>query len=166
MITNTKTQQVEFSEDQDRWLWNLVGEGSFSVASTRSFIEEGLCLLDGSPTRWVKLVPIKVNILAWRIALNKIPSRFNMSLRGLDVPSIVCPVFQVGIETTNHFFFSCSVASAIVTRILVWWELPANGFSTYQEWLSCYIEIQKDIPLNDSDNLNAFEDMQQPNFHE
>nr|GEY69012.1 60S ribosomal protein L34 [Tanacetum cinerariifolium] len=36
--------------------------------------------------------PVKVNILAWRIRLNKLPTRHNMSLRGLDIPSISCPM--------------------------------------------------------------------------
>ena len=59
-----------------------------------------------------------------------------MSLRGLEVPSIVCPVCEVGVETIDHLFFSCSVASAIASRILGWWGLPVIGFSTYQDWLS------------------------------
>ena len=85
-------------------------------------------MVDGSSTRWVKLVHIKVNILAWRIALNKLPTKFNMSLRGLEVPSIVCLICHVGVETTDHLFFSCSVASVIASRILVWWGLPAMIF--------------------------------------
>nr|GEZ83489.1 RNA-directed DNA polymerase, eukaryota [Tanacetum cinerariifolium] len=58
----------------DRWIWSLAIDGEFSVKSARKHIDDGLCLLEGMPTRWSKLVLIKVNILCWRIALNKIPS--------------------------------------------------------------------------------------------
>nr|GEW09093.1 RNA-directed DNA polymerase, eukaryota [Tanacetum cinerariifolium] len=46
------------------------------------FIDEGLCDIDGMPTRWLKLMTIKVNVLAWRLALNELPTRFNMLVRG------------------------------------------------------------------------------------
>nr|GEU52475.1 reverse transcriptase domain, reverse transcriptase zinc-binding domain protein [Tanacetum cinerariifolium] len=70
-----------------------------------------------------------------------------MSLRGLDVPSIACPVCQLGVETTDHLFFSYSFATDIFTKILVWWELPVIGFSTYQEWLSGFegLKIKREV---------------------
>ncbi|GJX83953.1 RNA-directed DNA polymerase, eukaryota [Tanacetum coccineum] len=116
------------------WMWNLDGEGVFSVSSARRFIDEGLCVMDRSPTRWLKLIPIKVNVLAWRLALNKLPTRFNMSLRGLEVLSFNCPVCHEGVETSDHLFFSCLVASSIVARVLGWWGLPNISISSYQGW--------------------------------
>ncbi|GJV82099.1 zinc knuckle CX2CX4HX4C containing protein [Tanacetum coccineum] len=87
---------IELVEEQDKWVWNLEGDGVFKVASARRFIDEGLSEMEGVQTRWVKLVPIKVNVFAWRVALNKLPTRFNMSSRGLEISSIVCPVCDVG----------------------------------------------------------------------
>ncbi|GJV31042.1 RNA-directed DNA polymerase, eukaryota [Tanacetum coccineum] len=62
---------LEFVEDHDKWVWNLEGDGVFKVSSARRFIDEGLCDMDGMPTRWLKLIYIKVNVLAWRLASNK-----------------------------------------------------------------------------------------------
>nr|GEW31540.1 RNA-directed DNA polymerase, eukaryota [Tanacetum cinerariifolium] len=81
---------IELVEEQDKWVWNLEEVGEFKVASTRRFIDEGLTEMEGAQTRWVKSVPIKVNVFAWCLALNKLPTRFNMSSRGLDISSIVC----------------------------------------------------------------------------
>nr|GEV16986.1 reverse transcriptase domain, reverse transcriptase zinc-binding domain protein [Tanacetum cinerariifolium] len=53
-------------------------------------------------------------------ASNKLPTRFNMILRGLEVPSIDCPVCHEGVETSDHLFFSYSVASFIMARVLGW----------------------------------------------
>ncbi|GJV39800.1 RNA-directed DNA polymerase, eukaryota [Tanacetum coccineum] len=90
--------------------------------------------MEGFQTRWVKLVPIKVNVFAWRLALNKLPTRFNMSSRGLEIPSIVCPVCNVGAETVDHLFFSCSVASSIMAKVLGWWGFLESGISSYHSW--------------------------------
>ncbi|GJU80725.1 RNA-directed DNA polymerase, eukaryota [Tanacetum coccineum] len=54
----------EFVVEQDNWVWNLDGEGVFSMSPARRFIDEGLCVMEGSPTRWLNLIPIKVNVLA------------------------------------------------------------------------------------------------------
>ena len=145
-LTN-KISTFEFAEDQDSWSWNLDGEGVFSVSSARRIIDDGLSVLDGSPTIWLKLILIKVNILAWRLASNKLPTRFNMSLRGLEVSSIECPVCHEGVETSDHLFFSCSVSSAIVSRFLGWWGLPNVGISSYQGWLTWFngLRLRKEV---------------------
>ncbi|GJW40271.1 RNA-directed DNA polymerase, eukaryota, partial [Tanacetum coccineum] len=143
----SKGEQREFVEEQDKWVWNLEGEGVFTVSSARRFIDEGLCEMEGMPTRWLKLIPIRVNVLAWRLASNKLPTRFNMSVRGLEIPSIVCPVCHIGVETTHHLFFSCSVASSTVAKVLGWWGLPDIGISSYQEWVNRFdgLRLRKEV---------------------
>ncbi|GKC41585.1 RNA-directed DNA polymerase, eukaryota [Tanacetum coccineum] len=56
---------VKLPAMHDRWIWALVGSGEFSVASVRNFIDDHR--LTGSPhkTRWVKVVPIKINVM-WK----------------------------------------------------------------------------------------------------
>nr|GEX08793.1 nucleotide-binding alpha-beta plait domain-containing protein [Tanacetum cinerariifolium] len=96
---------------------------------------------------WVKLIPIKVNVFAWHLALNKLPMRFNMSSRGLEIPSMVCPIYNVGVETSDHLFFSCSVASSIMAKVLGWWGILDSGISSYQGWVSWFegLRLTKDI---------------------
>ncbi|GKC23457.1 hypothetical protein Tco_1025607, partial [Tanacetum coccineum] len=31
--------------------------------------------------RWVKVIPIKINVFAWRVRLDKLPTRLNLSLK-------------------------------------------------------------------------------------
>ncbi|GKE42191.1 RNA-directed DNA polymerase, eukaryota, reverse transcriptase zinc-binding domain protein, partial [Tanacetum coccineum] len=69
-----------------------------------------------APTRWVKLVPIKINILAWKIYLDRLPTRLNLSGRGLDIPSILCPLCNEVVESTSHIFFSCSLARQVMRK--------------------------------------------------
>nr|GEX44032.1 RNA-directed DNA polymerase, eukaryota [Tanacetum cinerariifolium] len=64
---------------QDRWVWSLKGSGDFSVASVRNLID-GLTLPDVSTkTHWIKAVPINVNVHAWKIKIDCLPTRLNIS---------------------------------------------------------------------------------------
>ncbi|GJZ94810.1 RNA-directed DNA polymerase, eukaryota [Tanacetum coccineum] len=131
-----------------KWIWKFMTQpDSLWLSVIKAILGRGGNLerdvpVDGLPTRCINLVPIKVNILAWRIGWNKLPSKFNMSLRGLEVPSIVCPVCQVGIETIDHLFFSCPIASAIVSKIQVWWGLLVFRLYSYQDWLNWLGELK------------------------
>lgn len=80
---------VQLTSMVDRWAWTLHGTGSFTVSSARVFIDNKVLITDGEPTRWCKLIPIKVNIMAWRLSLNKLPTRMNLDARGIDVPSVL-----------------------------------------------------------------------------
>ncbi|GJW43788.1 hypothetical protein Tco_0072587 [Tanacetum coccineum] len=55
---------VILSQCLDRWVWKLESSGDFSVKSTRSFIDDTLLPKADVPTRWVNVVPIKINIFA------------------------------------------------------------------------------------------------------
>ncbi|GJW25954.1 RNA-directed DNA polymerase, eukaryota [Tanacetum coccineum] len=86
----------------DRWNWNLESMGIFSVASARRRIDE-ICLPNiGEETRWVKCVPIKINVLAWKIKTDALPTRFNISRRGIDIQDMSCPICDNAIESTDH----------------------------------------------------------------
>ncbi|GJZ99934.1 hypothetical protein Tco_0672485 [Tanacetum coccineum] len=51
--------------------------------------------LTTKPYCWVWSLNPSVNILAWRLALDKLSTLLTMSLRGLELPSIHCPVCQL-----------------------------------------------------------------------
>ncbi|GKD14429.1 RNA-directed DNA polymerase, eukaryota [Tanacetum coccineum] len=53
----------------------------------------------------VKHVPIKVNVFAWRARLDRLPTRLNLSKRGILTNSIACPICDSGLRSGNHFHF-------------------------------------------------------------
>ncbi|GKB53118.1 RNA-directed DNA polymerase, eukaryota [Tanacetum coccineum] len=108
---------------EDRYVWTLESDGVFSVASIRKEIDGNRFQDVSLPTRWVKSVPIKVNIIAWKVKSNALPTRFNISRRGMDIDSIVCPICNAGVESTNHIFFQCVVVRQIMRKISSWWNI-------------------------------------------
>ncbi|GJY46563.1 RNA-directed DNA polymerase, eukaryota [Tanacetum coccineum] len=121
---------------EDRYVWTLESDGVFSVASIRKEIDGNRFQDVSLPTRWVKSVPIKVNIIAWKVKSNALPTRFNISRRGMDIDSIVCPICNAGVESTNHIFFQCVVVRQIMRKISSWWNIDYSDVNSYEEWVS------------------------------
>ncbi|GJX31521.1 RNA-directed DNA polymerase, eukaryota, reverse transcriptase zinc-binding domain protein, partial [Tanacetum coccineum] len=69
------------SDTKDTWTWSLEGSGEFSVSSIRKTIDAAFLPCGNVKTRWVKEVPIKINILAWKVSNDYLPTRFNLSRR-------------------------------------------------------------------------------------
>ncbi|GKA68354.1 RNA-directed DNA polymerase, eukaryota [Tanacetum coccineum] len=103
---------------QDRWSWSIVASGKFSVASVRKYIDDHLIGGHSSISRWVKAVPIKINIMAWKVRFDYLPTRLNLSKRGLDLQSILCPMCNKEVESTNHIFFACSIVRELYRRVV------------------------------------------------
>nr|GEZ06280.1 RNA-directed DNA polymerase, eukaryota, reverse transcriptase zinc-binding domain protein [Tanacetum cinerariifolium] len=70
---------VSLCESRNRWLWSLEGSGVFTVASVRRYIDERFLPEVSSKTRWINKVPIKVNIHAWKVKLDCLPTKINIS---------------------------------------------------------------------------------------
>ncbi|GKA50366.1 RNA-directed DNA polymerase, eukaryota [Tanacetum coccineum] len=110
-LLGSRITDISLPNMSDRWTWSLEAFGSFSV------------------------IPIKVNIHAWKVCLDKLPNRLNLSLRGLDIPTILCPLCNLAVESTSHTFLSCHLARQIWSKITRWWDMDATAFTCYDDWL-------------------------------
>ncbi|GJW13201.1 hypothetical protein Tco_0017334 [Tanacetum coccineum] len=81
----SKVADVSFVDMRYRWTWSLEGSGDFSVASVRKLIDDKRLPDVSSKTRWIKTIPIKVNVHAWKVRLDCLPTRLNISRRGIDI---------------------------------------------------------------------------------
>ncbi|GKA35549.1 RNA-directed DNA polymerase, eukaryota, reverse transcriptase zinc-binding domain protein [Tanacetum coccineum] len=120
--------------DRDCVVSSLSTDGSYSVSFIRKHIDN--CMIANSlpSTRWCKIIPRKVNIFMWRLLLDRLPHRLNLSSRGLDIDSILCPVCSEHVESNSHAFFSCSAASNIWRLVRGWCELKIPTLSSCDEW--------------------------------
>lgn len=56
---------------------------------------------------WKLQVPPRIKSFLWRLARDCLPTRGNLSSRGVPC-SITCAVCETGIENAFHLFFTCS----------------------------------------------------------
>lgn len=63
----------------------------------------------------------KVNIHTWRFSLDRLPTLYNLDIRGIDLDSTTCPISDNGIEIANHIFMDCSVSIGEWNSISSWW---------------------------------------------
>ncbi|GJZ96108.1 RNA-directed DNA polymerase, eukaryota [Tanacetum coccineum] len=131
----------------DRWTWSLSGSGEFYVSSIRNLIDSKILRTISSETCWIKFVPIKINILAWRVKLDNLPTRLNLSRRGMGLESIFCPICNLAVESSDHIFFQCSLVKEIYFKIANWWDIDAVVLSSYNDWWSWFSSIRLSAKL-------------------
>ncbi|GKB11294.1 hypothetical protein Tco_0845217 [Tanacetum coccineum] len=69
---------------------------SAPIASVRNLLDANSLPVVSSKTRWIKAVPIKVNIHAWKVKFrHSLPTRLKISKRGTDIEFDSCPVFAL-----------------------------------------------------------------------
>ncbi|GJY02539.1 RNA-directed DNA polymerase, eukaryota [Tanacetum coccineum] len=129
-----KIEDHILSNSIDRWYWSLTCSGEFSVASIRNFIDDQSFKVFSPSTRWNKAAPKKINIMAWKVKMTNLPTRFNLSRRGLNIESILCPICNLAAETSCHLFFKCCMVKDIYKKIESWWDINMVSTSSYEEW--------------------------------
>ncbi|GKC38739.1 RNA-directed DNA polymerase, eukaryota [Tanacetum coccineum] len=127
---------ADLNVEEDTCVWSLAKDGSFSVGETRRLIDAKFLPSLSSPTSWDKVLPSKVNIFLWRLALDRLPNRWNLSSRGLDIPSISCPMCNSHVESSSHTFFECTVASGLWSLIRNWCEVSIPSFNSFEHMSS------------------------------
>ncbi|GJZ64388.1 RNA-directed DNA polymerase, eukaryota [Tanacetum coccineum] len=136
-------EAVSLSNSQDRWICDLTGDGEFRVKRCSVLIDRSMASSSHSePTRWVKYIPIKINIFAWRARRDCLPSRVNLIRRGVNLESPNCPLCSSCEEDVPHVLFRCDLAQLVLRRICRWWDLDWQFWTSFLEWQSWFSSIR------------------------
>ena len=98
--------------------WNLCKNKRFTTKSVYEWLERDLA---GPNYKWIwkASIPLKIKIFLWQLFQNAVLTRDN--LRKRNWPGNPVCSFCTNIETTNHLFFTCSLArtvwGSLVTRL-------------------------------------------------
>ncbi|GKE25097.1 RNA-directed DNA polymerase, eukaryota, partial [Tanacetum coccineum] len=58
-----------------------------------------------------------------RARRDRLPTRLNLSRRGVVLDSILCPLCDADVEDVYHVMFRCDMALSVLRKICWWWEL-------------------------------------------
>nr|GEV56851.1 RNA-directed DNA polymerase, eukaryota [Tanacetum cinerariifolium] len=118
---------VTHSPSKDRWSCELSGDEAFKVKVVQNLLRNLLddMFLPSQPavTRWMKYISIKVNIFAWRARQDCLPTRSNLSRRGVVLDSTLCPQCSSDEENIHHVLFKYETAKSVMRKICRWWDL-------------------------------------------
>nr|GEW61600.1 reverse transcriptase domain, reverse transcriptase zinc-binding domain protein [Tanacetum cinerariifolium] len=89
---------ISLNDSEDAWVWSI-GTPFFTVKSARGQIDNGFLPDGGLETRWNRFLPNKINIFIWRTLRDRLPSRWNLNRKGIDVASITFVAYRVVRET-------------------------------------------------------------------
>ncbi|GKC39618.1 RNA-directed DNA polymerase, eukaryota, reverse transcriptase zinc-binding domain protein [Tanacetum coccineum] len=117
----------------DRWTWTLSGSGEFSVALVRNLKDDQILEEIASKNRWIKAILKKVKIHVWRVKLENLPTRLNLSRRSMDLDSIFCPTCNLAVESTSH-----DINKKIANR----WDINILVTSNYEEWWAWFMNLR------------------------
>nr|GEU78785.1 RNA-directed DNA polymerase, eukaryota, reverse transcriptase zinc-binding domain protein [Tanacetum cinerariifolium] len=84
-------------------------------------------------TRWNTLIPKKVNILFWRVALDRIPTRSNLLMRGINLPDNMYAICGNEIEERDHVFSRSEVAVCTWGAVFRWLQLSTVSMGTIND---------------------------------
>ncbi|XP_071689119.1 uncharacterized protein [Rutidosis leptorrhynchoides] len=145
------------------WQCALEDDMEFSVSGTRLFIDDRISPTNQISIRWLKCIPRKIYTFLWRVTLDRLPTRINLSSRGVDVEGVTldrlptrinlssrgvdvvdigCAVCSLGIESSDHVLFGCDLAMELWRKCRKWVNIPMPMFtkwSAFVDWFDGFM---------------------------
>lgn len=72
--------------------------------SSDQLLECSVLIKSDNPTYWSNLVIIKVDILLWKVTLNRIPINEYLTHKGINLDYVLFPLCELHTENEDHLF--------------------------------------------------------------
>ncbi|GKF41983.1 RNA-directed DNA polymerase, eukaryota, reverse transcriptase zinc-binding domain protein, partial [Tanacetum coccineum] len=97
-----------------QWKWNWSCNDLETRNSTYlNHLLAKISHIEDTKKLWDKSLPRKVNIFMWRLKLDRLLHRLNLSSRGIKFPVISCPSSNGNVDSNHPIFFECSIAKEV-----------------------------------------------------
>ncbi|GJX47458.1 RNA-directed DNA polymerase, eukaryota, reverse transcriptase zinc-binding domain protein, partial [Tanacetum coccineum] len=125
---------AEINEVEDTCVWSLGTDGTFSIKVARCIIDSKIIPYLASSTVWDKNIHQKINIFIWRLILDSLPHKLNLSSRSVDIHAISYLSCNGNVESSNHIFFECNITKDIWMLVRKWCDISFPPFTSYENW--------------------------------
>jgi len=137
-------QSVTLQVDRvDRRLWQLETSSVYTVPSAYKFLTVNVPVDDAVSVSslWLKEVPLKVVLFAWRLFRNRLPTKDNLYRRNVvDIDDQLCVGGCGEVETSSHLLLHCNVFGSVWNHICRWisvsYVLPCDVTSLFNQFSS------------------------------
>ncbi|GKD10385.1 RNA-directed DNA polymerase, eukaryota, partial [Tanacetum coccineum] len=75
-------------------------------------------------------------------SLDRLPTRYNLDRRGVEVSSLSCPICNSTHEDTDHLLFRCGLATDVMRLVCRWWNVLWIPVNSYQEWIAWFKSLR------------------------
>jgi hypothetical protein len=137
------------SAEVDCWSWRPDKNNIFTVSSTYKLITQ----LQHSPVQqtqwhayiyqnlWKSPAPSKVSSFVWQLLHDRVPTRNNLVIRQVITEGLesVCPLCGLELETSEHLFMYCNVATKVWQDIFLWLNIPFDRPHSVFSILNCVL---------------------------
>ncbi|KAL4333365.1 hypothetical protein GQ457_07G003570 [Hibiscus cannabinus] len=128
--------------DKDKLYWNGASNGVFTVKTFCDVVSIERVERDTSwKVIWSSKVPHKTEAFVWKAVHHRIPTRVELSKRGVvQSGSVMCPLCEAEPETVSHLLIHCSKVWVVWQKWCCLWNVriafPANFKSFFQVWIN------------------------------
>ncbi|GJY48648.1 ribonuclease H-like domain-containing protein [Tanacetum coccineum] len=74
--------------------------------------------------------------------MHRLPTRVNLSRRGVLLDSHLCPLCNAAMEDVQHVFFRCDVARVVLRKICRWWDLDWQEICSFSDWDAWFLSFR------------------------
>jgi len=102
-------------EGIDRLMWVGNDQQEYTVKSGYNVLnkEDLMQTFEVFRLVWsIKIAP-SAAVCAWRLLLDRVPTRSNLVRRGIQIGNMQCPMCQEDVETTQHLLITCRVTQKV-----------------------------------------------------
>ncbi|XP_071714687.1 uncharacterized protein [Rutidosis leptorrhynchoides] len=70
---------------------------------------------------------------------NRLPTRLNFSVRGMEIENISCQVCGAFVESLDHLLFDCNLAKELWIKVKIWVDMDVyRDSSSWAAWVSWF----------------------------
>ncbi|GAU20762.1 hypothetical protein TSUD_84800 [Trifolium subterraneum] len=112
-----------WAHSSDIWIWQPDLDRGYTVRGAYQLLtDQAVVPLDAATALiWHPQVPLKVFILAWRLLQDRLPTKANVTSRGiLLVGDSHCVSGCGSVESAHHVFISCSMFGSLWSLVSSW----------------------------------------------